>query len=494
MDLNIIFSKFPVVAENILQNLDLPSFWACRSISRESRGFVDYHKALWLKILIKGKDNDNKSMWKKAIQSLEIEDLIKIFSFITKVKNYDKAYEFNDPVFIAMKMGNLAIFEKVWPFKGYEILGYLPKEFEPRHTEDTWLNLVTNNADIFKYFLEFWPLRYSASLYFHYFKHGVQRHQKKICQVLSQELGGMRNRSYFIATGITQNLDFFEILHPITREKPYWLYMKQCGWLLDLHMAAKEGDLEKFQKLFTAREEFGEKRSLEELSYITPMHLAAWKGHTKICDFILQNCQYKYPIFHWYPIMYSIQHGHEDIFDLFLEKLRNKNPSDWHRKSALHYAAEFGRIKIFQKVLDLGGDVDKTDSIHNTPLHYAAKFGHTQIAILILKKSQKSMALRNIKGQNPTNVAVEFNQFEFAELLKTQQEESIDQDDKNIAENEPENSIGKHKTLIMKSETFVTKLTKHLTSLVNEFENGVVQDEEYDSEYYISPIANKEEQ
>lgn len=59
-------------------------------------------------------------------------------------------------------------------------------------------------------------------------------------------------------------------------------------------------------------------------------------------------------------------------------------------KTALHWAAVFGKTELFKEMLAMGTDLNKADKEGLKPLHYACMNGNTDIAAIILDKTQNA--------------------------------------------------------------------------------------------------------
>jgi hypothetical protein len=60
---------------------------------------------------------------------------------------------------------------------------------------------------------------------------------------------------------------------------------------------------------------------------------------------------------------------------------------DWHRKTALHWAAEHGCEEVARLLLERGAKTDKQDRYGETPLHYAAEGGHLGLVKLLVARA-----------------------------------------------------------------------------------------------------------
>lgn len=84
----------------------------------------------------------------------------------------------------------------------------------------------------------------------------------------------------------------------------------------------------------------------------------------------------------------SYQAGHGNYAYGLLDAGADPDLKDENGKTALHWAAVFGRAEIFSEMLAMGADINAIDAYGLKPLHYACMNGHTDVARLILDQTQ----------------------------------------------------------------------------------------------------------
>jgi ankyrin repeat protein len=89
-----------------------------------------------------------------------------------------------------------------------------------------------------------------------------------------------------------------------------------------------------------------------------------------------------------YALSYQGAHGNY-IYGL-LDAGADPDMVDEDGKTALHWAAVFGRTDMFAEMLALGADINALDSSGMKPLHYACMNGCTDIASIILDTTQNA--------------------------------------------------------------------------------------------------------
>ena len=77
---------------------------------------------------------------------------------------------------------------------------------------------------------------------------------------------------------------------------------------------------------------------------VTPLHIAAEKGHFDICKLILENMEDKNPAMFGRktPLAIAALNGHIDICKLIIENLENKKLASDNNFTLLYYAAFAG--------------------------------------------------------------------------------------------------------------------------------------------------------
>ena len=73
-----------------------------------------------------------------------------------------------------------------------------------------------------------------------------------------------------------------------------------------------------------------------------------------------------------------------------MDTLKDKNPSNIHGGTPLHFSAHHGHLAICQIIIDILEDKNPPDNSGSTPLQLASEEGHLEIYKLIQSKRQKS--------------------------------------------------------------------------------------------------------
>ena len=86
----------------------------------------------------------------------------------------------------------------------------------------------------------------------------------------------------------------------------------------------------------------------------TPLHVAAEKGHLKICELISSKIDDKHPrdSDNQMPVHLAADNGHFKICKMFIRTLEDKNPAGQYDWTLLHGAAFNGHLKICQMIME----------------------------------------------------------------------------------------------------------------------------------------------
>jgi ankyrin repeat protein len=107
-----------------------------------------------------------------------------------------------------------------------------------------------------------------------------------------------------------------------------------------------------------------------------------------------------------------------------LRQLKNGQPVDINEPSskayqntALHQAADLGRVDIVQLLLDQGADIEAKNELFATPLHIAVWAGYQDIVELLLLDNKANIEAKYADGISPLHVAVLKGYRSIVELL-----------------------------------------------------------------------------
>jgi len=113
----------------------------------------------------------------------------------------------------------------------------------------------------------------------------------------------------------------------------------------------------------------------------------------------LSSCHMYAPWFEY------VKEGNENAVEFMLkEKKQPVDERDGCRKTAMHYAAQYGYIQIAELLLKYYADVNETNKNRWTPLHTAASFNRVEM-IEWLVKHGADMYSENLHHWKPVDIA-----------------------------------------------------------------------------------------
>ena len=122
----------------------------------------------------------------------------------------------------------------------------------------------------------------------------------------------------------------------------------------------------------------------------TPLHRAAFNGHTETAIVLLQNLANVNAVDEYYhstPLHYAAENGHTETVIALLQNRANPNAVDKTRNTPLHFAAFNGHTKTVIVLLENRANPNAVDDYLSTPLHRVIQDGHTKTAIDLLNQN-----------------------------------------------------------------------------------------------------------
>ena len=200
-----------------------------------------------------------------------------------------------------------------------------------------------------------------------------------------------------------------------------------------LHGAAWSGDLELLQYLI----ENGSDIFSETNDGRSCLHLAAIRGHLKICRALLQNYNldmYARDDSGLYVLHHAAWSGYLELFQYLIEKgsdifIKTKNNS-----SCLHFAAKVGSLKICRVVLqNYNFDINARDDDGLTILHSAAWSGDSELLQYLIEKGSDVYS-KTKNGRSCLHIAAEQGHLKICRMLLTHYNFAIhERDDDGLA-------------------------------------------------------------
>ena len=144
-----------------------------------------------------------------------------------------------------------------------------------------------------------------------------------------------------------------------------------------LHHAAEKGIVEVARCLV----ERGADKESKDDTLKTPLHIAAMHGHLDVVRMLIEHGASRTGYCLSGPFMWAAAHGHVAVVEYLLElgcDVDVGNRFTWC--TALHHAAERGRLEVANLLLRWGASLDVRDTKGRTPADLATIAGHQRIA------------------------------------------------------------------------------------------------------------------
>ncbi len=185
---------------------------------------------------------------------------------------------------------------------------------------------------------------------------------------------------------------------------------EMCELMLELNPEASDSYHARYA-LNTKRTKIAEliisKMSIKNLSEHGPelLHLAAEKGFTDICKFLMSNVPHE-------AINIWDKRANDGEFDHAVLHFMNRY---YH---TLHYASEVGNKEVFESILSITPWAINADKIGNTALHYASIAGLTETCEwLISNMGSEAINTVNKSGKTALHFAIKNGMTEICRLL-----------------------------------------------------------------------------
>ncbi|KAI9040298.1 uncharacterized protein KD926_008388 [Aspergillus affinis] len=186
--------------------------------------------------------------------------------------------------------------------------------------------------------------------------------------------------------------------------------------LTGLRFAAQEGQVARLRMIL----EKGADVNGKDAAAYTALELASFQGHENAVQLLLEHgadvnlrgsdeCP---------PLYYAIQQQNEDVVFTLIEHGADVNASVYGMTLSM-LAAETGNLLIMQSLITSGADINSKDYSERTALHFAALYGREDIAKLLLENGADLDAIDQ-RGYTALMLAVENLQHAMLELLLDQ--------------------------------------------------------------------------
>ncbi len=155
---------------------------------------------------------------------------------------------------------------------------------------------------------------------------------------------------------------------------------------VDLYNAASGGDLENVRRLL----KMGAEVNFRSPDNLTPLHIAAFSGHTEIVRLLLASGADKEGAkkgsadLARTPLIFAVEQGHAEVVSTLIDAGANVNYVGTGGFAALNFAAEGGFVEIARLLLENNADPNNKD-VSDPPLFYAVQNGHLDMARLLVE-------------------------------------------------------------------------------------------------------------
>ncbi len=217
---------------------------------------------------------------------------------------------------------------------------------------------------------------------------------------------------------------------------------------LDIHQAAKEGDLakvkallEKNTDLINAKNENGQTPlhiaasggqlavveflisqgadiNLRQNNGATALHFACFGGHRDVVEWLIDNGADVNSKDNngLTPLRVAVFRSNKEMIALLIEKGAALNAREENGATPLHEACIRGNKDVVELLIEKGANIGIEDDSGNTPLHMASNYGHKEIIELLITKGT-DVNQRNNRGDTPLHGAAWGNHKDAVEFL-----------------------------------------------------------------------------
>lgn len=177
---------------------------------------------------------------------------------------------------------------------------------------------------------------------------------------------------------------------------------------------------------------------LATLSYTTTMlatktslHLASFYGNAALLQTLINRQLYdieEQDDHGQTPLHYAAFKGHTECARILLLNRANVNAFSDSMCTPLHYAALFGHLDCLKFLIHCRAIVDLQDNKLWTPLRHAAHWGHPECAQYLVEHGNANIYAKTKKGKTPIDVAREiFKSTRLAKIKTIHYLETIEQ-------------------------------------------------------------------
>lgn len=152
----------------------------------------------------------------------------------------------------------------------------------------------------------------------------------------------------------------------------------------------------------------------------TALHSAAWRGHPEVCAFLLEKgleVNVKNRL-GYTPLHSAAAFGRIETAAILVANGADLNARNHDGWTPLHLAAGLGQKEMTAWLMDHGADPNRKDKFYGaTPLHWAAGLGRKEMVEILVGKGA-AVNVRNREGQTPLQLALDIRRFDIADFLR----------------------------------------------------------------------------
>ncbi|KAK4296890.1 hypothetical protein Pmani_030647 [Petrolisthes manimaculis] len=183
-----------------------------------------------------------------------------------------------------------------------------------------------------------------------------------------------------------------------------------------LHLAIKRDAVESAELLL----EYGASPTAHSKNGMTPLHLAAGKGFTGICEKLLANSDVQVSKENddkATPLHMAAMQGSNDVCQMLIRKGARLTATDKHGRTPLHVAAVKGNANLVRFLSRKGISQKARDDTQSTALHLAASCGSLPACEILVNSAKATCTEVDHNGHLPLDRAFEKNHDEVFKYL-----------------------------------------------------------------------------